>query len=61
MDSLLIGLIVALAWSVIFMVVLGLCKAAARADAHSDFRHNLDRKRARERIRAPERMRPAAF
>jgi hypothetical protein len=61
MDIVTVGLITALGWALLFVVVLGLCKAASGADAHVDYSHANDRGRTRERIRAHERMRPAAL
>jgi hypothetical protein len=61
MVILIIGVVAALAWSFLFVVVLGLCKVASRADAGADYRHASDRVPAHERLRAHERMRPAAL
>jgi hypothetical protein len=61
MDIAMIGLIAAIAWGLLLMIVLGSCMMAARADALADYSHANDRGRARERVRARERMRPAAL
>jgi hypothetical protein len=56
-----IGVIVALAWLFLVVVVLGLCKVAARADAHFEYGRADDRQRGRERVGGRDRMRPAAL